>query len=67
VEEETGKADEMALDAAKRFARAASDALKCLDARQRSAMTKALARQLREALGLKGLAWLAKVLEEAEG
>jgi len=30
-------------------------------------MTKALARQLREALGLKGLAWLAKVLEEAEG
>jgi len=66
-EEETGKADEMALDAAKRFARAASDALKCLDARQRNAMTKALARQLREALGLKGLAWLAKVLEEAEG
>ena len=66
-EEETGKADELALDAAKRFGRAASDALKCLDARQRSAMTKALARQLREALGLKGLAWLAKVLEEAEG
>lgn len=66
-EEDTGKADELALDAAKRFARAASDALKCLDARQRSAMTKALARQLREALGLKGLAWLAKVLEEAEG
>lgn len=65
-EEETGKVDEIALDAAKRFARAASDALKCLDARQRSAMTKALARQLREALGLKGLAWLAKVLEEAE-
>ncbi len=67
VEEETGKADEAALDAAKRFGRAASDALKCLDARQRNAMTKALARQLREALGLKGLAWLAKVLEEAEG
>lgn len=65
--EDTGKADEIALDAARRFGRAASDALKCLDARQRSAMTKALARQLREALGLKGLAWLAKVLEEAEG
>lgn len=65
--EDTGKADELALDAAKRFGRAASDALKCLDARQRNAMTKALARQLREALGLKGLAWLAKVLEEAEG
>lgn len=65
--EDAGKADELALDAAKRFGRAASDALKCLDPRQRNAMTKALARHLRESLGLKGLAWLAKVLEEAEG
>ena len=65
--EETGTADELALDAAKKFGRVASDALKCLDGRQRSAMTKALAGALREALGLKGLAWLAKVLEEAEG
>lgn len=64
--EDTGKADEIALDAARRFGRAASDALKCLDGRQRNAMTKALAKHLREALGLKGLAWLAKVLEEAE-
>lgn len=65
--EETGKADELALDAARKFGRVASDALKCLDGRQRNAMTKALAGALREALGLKGLAWLAKVLEEAEG
>ena len=64
--DEPGKADELALDAAKRFGRAASDALKCLDGRQRNAMTKALAKSLREELGLKGLAWLAKVLEEAD-
>ena len=65
--EDTGKADEIALDAARRFGRSAADALKCMDARKRKALTAALAGALREALGLKGLAWLAKVLEEAEG
>lgn len=64
--EDTGKAEESALDSARRFARAAADALKCLDGRKRNTVAKDVARVLREALGLKGLAWLAKVLEEAE-
>lgn len=65
--EDTAKAEEAALDAAKRFARAAADALKCLDNRKRSTVAKDVAKTLRDVLGLKGLAWLAKVLEEAEG
>lgn len=64
--EDTEKAEVAALDSARRFARAVSDALKCLDGRQKNTVAKDVARTLREALGLKGLAWLAKVLEEAE-
>lgn len=64
--EDTGKAEEAALDASRRFARAAADALKCLDNRKKHTMAKDVAKMLRDALGLKGLAWLAKVLEEAE-
>ena len=65
--ESTGGAEVKVLDAARRFARAAADALQCLDGRQRRAVGADVARALRDALGLKGLAWLAKVLEEAEG
>jgi len=66
-DESTEKAEEAALDAAKRFARSISDALKCLDGRKRSTMAKDVAELLKDRLGLKGMAWLAKVLEEAEG
>jgi hypothetical protein len=64
--EDTAKAEEAALDAAKRFARAAADALKCLDNRKKKAVAQDVATARRDVLGLKGLAWLAKVLEEAE-
>lgn len=64
--ENTEKAEEAALDSARRFGRAVADALKCLDNRKKRVVSKDVAKLLREALGLKGLAWLAKVLEEAE-
>lgn len=66
-EEDTGGAEAAALDAARRFARTAADALKCLDPRKRATVARDVAKAFREALGLKGLAWLAKVLAEAEG
>ena len=64
--EDTGRAEEAAIDAAKRFARSVSDALKCMDNRKRNTMAKDVASLLKGSLGLKGMAWLAKVLEEAE-
>ena len=51
----------------RRFARAIADALKCLDSRQRNIVGQDVAKSLRDALGLKGLAWLAHVLQQAEG
>ena len=65
--EDTGKADEAALDAARKFGRMASAALKCLDRRQQSALRTVLAKELRREMGPKGLVWLAAVIEEAEG
>jgi hypothetical protein len=65
--EDAGKADELALDAARKFGRLASDALKCLDRRQQTELRKVLAKELRRELGPKGLVWLAAVIEEAEG
>jgi len=64
--EDTEKAEEAALDSARRFARSVADALKCLDPRKKNTVAKDVAKTLRDTLGLKGLAWLAKVLEEAE-
>jgi hypothetical protein len=66
-EESTERAEAAALEAARRFARAAAGALRCLDNRKRKTVAQDVARALREELGMKGLAWLAKVLEEAEG
>jgi hypothetical protein len=66
-EENTERAEEAALDAARRFARATADALKCLDNRKKKTVAHDVARLLRETLGLKGIAWLAHVLAEAEG
>jgi hypothetical protein len=66
-DEGTGKTAEIALDSSRRFARAIADALKCLDSRQRTIVGQDVAKSLRDALGLKGLAWLAHVLQQAEG
>jgi hypothetical protein len=66
-DEGTGKTAEIALDSSRRFARAIADALKCLDSRQRNIVGQDVAKSLRDALGLKGLAWLAHVLQQAEG
>jgi hypothetical protein len=66
-DEGTGKTAEIALDSSRRFARAIADALKCLDSRQCNIVGQDVAKSLRDALGLKGLAWLAHVLQQAEG
>ena len=65
--EETGKADEIALDAARKFARSVCDALEGMDARKKTALRKALAKDLRERFGAKRLVFLAQVIEEACG
>lgn len=65
--EDTGKADEIALDAARKFARSVCDALEGMDARRKTSLRKALAKDLRERFGAKRLVFLAQVIEEACG
>lgn len=63
--EDTGRADEIALDAARKFARSVCSALDGMDARKKTALRKAIAQDLRKCFGVKRLGFLAQLIEEA--
>ncbi len=63
--EDAGKADEIALDAARKFAHSVCHALDAMDARKKTALRKAMAQELRKHFGSKRLGFLAQLVEEA--
>lgn len=65
-EEDVGRAPLRALESAGEFAKWTAQALKCLDNKQKLIVAQDVARVLRHELGLVGIAWLARVLAEAE-